>query len=202
MKASRAVAVVLAVVLIVAGTGAYLVMTGAGQAVTVTTSTTVTSTVTASQTGISTYSACFSPGGSCASQLIALISRANSSIHVMIYEFSNTDIANALVKAKQRGVDVKIIMDGSEAESQNVGAVAVLSQGGVPLKDYTPLNGILHDKVAIIDGYIVVTGSYNWSYSADNFNDENMLVLNSATLAAQYQTDFQTLWNQTSTLPG
>lgn len=164
-------------------------------------STTSSPTSTTTQDAITSYSVCFSPGGNCAQQLIALIGTANSSIHIMIYEFSNTAIAQALVQAKERGVDVKVIMDGSEATTDNVAVLPILNQSGIPLKIYTPLNGILHDKIAIIDGEVVVTGSYNWSYSADDFNDENLLVLRSTSLAAQYEADFQTLWNSTSSLP-
>lgn len=119
----------------------------------------------------------------------------------MIYEFSNTDIANALVAAHQRGVDVKVIMDGSEAATDNIGVVDILNSSKIPLKVYTPLNGILHDKVAIVDNQTVVTGSYNWSYSADDYNDENMLVLSSAPLASQYESQFNILWIATSTVP-
>lgn len=169
-----------------------------------TTTTTVNSTMTVTtinQTAITDYSVCFSPSGNCQTQLIAAIDGANSSIFVMIYEFSNTQVADALVQAHDRGVDVKVIMDGSEAETDNVGVVPILNESGIPLKIYTPLNGILHDKVAIIDNQTVVTGSYNWSYSANNDNDENLLVLHSAALASQYVADFQSLWNATSTIP-
>jgi len=162
-----------------------------------------TSTVTATNaSAITDYSVCFSPAGNCQTELISAINNATKSIHVMIYEFSNTAIADALVAAEKRGVDVKVIMDGSEASTDNVAVVPILNQSGIPLKIYTPLNGILHDKIAIIDDTIVVTGSYNWSYAANNFNDENLLILHSPPLAVQYEVDFQRLWNATSTVPG
>jgi phosphatidylserine/phosphatidylglycerophosphate/cardiolipin synthase-like enzyme len=145
---------------------------------------------------ITSYSVCFSPGENCASQILDLIAEANSSIHIMIYTFTNTAIANSLVQAKARGVDVKVVMDGSEANSDNLAVVAVLDQGGVPLRTYSPAGGIVHDKVAIVDGKVVITGSYNWSYSANDYNDENLLVLHSAALAVQYEANFEALWNQ------
>jgi len=115
------------------------------------------------------YTVCFSPGGDCASQIARLILSANSSVHAIIYSFTNTGLANALVDAKGRGVELKVLMDGSEASGSNVGVEAVLDRSGVPLKNYSPPNGIVHDKVAIIDGSIVVTGSYNWSYRPLNW---------------------------------
>jgi phosphatidylserine/phosphatidylglycerophosphate/cardiolipin synthase-like enzyme len=194
------VVVVLAAFLVVGvAAGAYFESVAMGQAPTVTSTVSVTTTstvTTTSQSGISSYSVCFSPGGNCASQILAVIASANSSIHMIIYSFTNTQIASALVLAKNRGVDVKIIMDGSEAASNNLAVEAVLNQGGVPLKIYTPANGIVHDKVAVVDGKIVITGSYNWSYSAENYNDENLLILHSTALAAQYETTFEGLWNQ------
>jgi len=137
---------------------------------------------------------------------MGLISEANDSIHMMIYTFTNTELANALVEAKDRGVDVKVLMDESEATSDNIAVVSILNQGGVFLKIYSPPDGIVHDKVAIIDGKVVITGSYNWSYSANNDNDENLLVLYSTSLASQYEADFQSLWtlagNGTGTAAG
>ncbi len=155
-----------------------------------------TTTVTASgQSGITSYSVCFSPAGNCAAVISALIAEANSSIHIEIYTFTNTALADALVAAKDRGVDVEVFMDGSEADNDNIAVVSILNQGGVPLKIYSPPNGIVHDKVAIIDDKIVITGSYNWSYSANDDNDENLLVLNSTSLASQYEANFESLWS-------
>ena len=159
-----------------------------------TTTTTTSTTTSSSQSTITSYSVCFSPGGNCATQILQLIAKANSTIHIMIYSFDNTQIAAALVNAKDRGVDVKVIMDGSEANSTNVDVVQILNTGGVPLKIYTPPGGIVHDKVAIIDGKVVITGSYNWTNAAENYNDENLLILYSSSLAAQYETEFQSLW--------
>ena len=100
---------------------------------------TETSTVTATNaSAITDYSVCFSPAGNCQTELISAINNATKSIHVMIYEFSNTVIADALVAAEKRGVDVKVIMDGSEASTDNVAVVPILNQSGIPLKIYTP----------------------------------------------------------------
>ena len=191
----RAGPLALAVCAIIVVAGVSFYAGGVLDRVTLTSTTTVVSTATSSQTGISTYSVCFSPGGNCATQIAAVIASANVSIHMMIYTFTNTALATALVQAEQRGVDVKIVMDGSEAASDNLAVEAVLNQGGVPLRIYSPPNGIVHDKVAIVDGKIVITGSYNWSYSANDYNDENLLILHSTTLASQYEADFQTVWN-------
>lgn len=194
MRTTLAVLAVCVFLVLGAASGAYLerVAAGAGSTTTVTS---VSLSETTNSSEITSYSVCFSPGGNCASEIAGLIAEANSSIHMMIYTFTNTDLAQDLVAAKNRGVDVKIVMDGSEAENDNIAVVSILNQGGINLRIYSPPNGIVHDKVAIIDGKIVITGSYNWSYSANDDNDENLLVLHSPALASQYETDFETVWN-------
>lgn len=143
------------------------------------------------------YSVCFSPGGGCASKVIGIFSKANSSIYVLIYTFTNQDIANALVQAKSRGVDVKVLMDEGEAQfSTQTVVVSILQQSHAPLKTFSPSGGILHDKVAVVDGKIVVTSSYNWTISAESYNDENLLILTSSPLAASYSKTFNQLWGQ------
>jgi phosphatidylserine/phosphatidylglycerophosphate/cardiolipin synthase-like enzyme len=56
----------------------------------------------------------------------------------------------------------------------------------------------MHHKFMIIDGKIVVTGSYNWSYSAEEKNDENLVVILSPNTAKLYETEFNRIWSQAS----
>jgi phosphatidylserine/phosphatidylglycerophosphate/cardiolipin synthase-like enzyme len=190
-----AYAAIVVIALLVVGVGGYLEGVAVGQGSADTSNPSTSQVQTTNSSAITDYSVCFSPAGNCASIVLGLINGANSSIHMMIYEFSNTQLANALVAAKDRGVSVEIVMDESEAVNDNLAVVSILNQGAVPLRIYSPPDGIVHDKVAIIDDRLVITGSYNWSYSANDDNDENLLVLYSSSLASQYGADFQTLWN-------
>jgi phosphatidylserine/phosphatidylglycerophosphate/cardiolipin synthase-like enzyme len=111
----------------------------------------------------------------------------------LIYDLTLPEIGDALIAAKNRGVDVKIVMDSTQANSQysqfaNLNAAGVnmrLSKGAYEM----------HDKLAIIDGHIVITGSFNYTADSNYNNDENLVVLDSQALAAAYEQEFQTIWN-------
>ena len=140
---------------------------------------------------------CFTSGygskSNCASLIIYWIQRANSTIHILIYSFTLASITSALVAAKNRGVDVQIVMDhaqSKEASSQYPN----LNQTGLQVR--LSNNAFeMHDKLAVIDGHVVLTGSFNWTNDANSNNDENLLVLDNRTTAALYEQEFQLVWN-------
>jgi len=105
-----------------------------------------------------------------------------------------TKIADALARAAKRGVEVQVIQDGPTA-ANNFDVIPVLLKGGVVVRG-NKAHRIFHHKVMIIDGEIVVTGSYNFTNSAEKSNAENMIVLRSATLAQQYYKNFISHWER------
>jgi len=139
---------------------------------------------------------CFSPGGNCANIIIYWVQRANKSIHVLIYSFTLNAIAEALILARSRGVDVKVVMErenalGLGSEFQN------LKNAGIDIRlDTNPSE--MHNKVAIIDGRIIITGSFNWSRNANTNNNENLVVLDSEAWAAAYEAEFQIIYKAAS----
>ena len=151
---------------------------------------------TPTATGVETFrcEVCFSPDEDCKAELLSWLSRANTSIHVMIYSFTLDDIANALVYAYHRGVDVKVIMEKQQATDKS--EYENLKKAGVPIKlDSNP--EYMHHKVAVIDRKIVVTGSFNWSEHAQK-NNENMIILMDHQVAWEYEREFEAIWMQTS----
>lgn len=157
-----------------------------------TTSVFVTTTYSAQgQAGLVEY--CFSPGGSCSSLVVKWINRANSSVHVLIYSFTLTDITNALIAAKNRGIQVKIVMERSNANERG-SEYQALKNAGVDIRLDTS-SGLLHDKVAIIDGRIILTGSFNYSASANLDNNENLVVIDNTAWSSAFETQFQRIYN-------
>lgn len=145
------------------------------------------------QTPASTYDVHFSPNGGCADAVIYWISRANQSIHVLIYIFTLQNIAEALISAHGRGIEVKVVFDKSQvAGSAQYG---LLKASGIDVRYDTNPNGILHDKIAIIDDRVVLTGSFNWTGSAENSNNENLIVVRSPDVASKYEVQFQRIWS-------
>jgi phosphatidylserine/phosphatidylglycerophosphate/cardiolipin synthase-like enzyme len=121
------------------------------------------------------------------------IGRANSTIEVAVYSFTQDSLADALVSAKNRGVAVRVLMD-SETTSDSGSEYSRLQKLGISIKTDSS-TGLMYDKFFVIDGRVVGTGSYNWTGSAEDDNAENLLIVRSATLVGHYLNEFNALWN-------
>jgi phosphatidylserine/phosphatidylglycerophosphate/cardiolipin synthase-like enzyme len=135
--------------------------------------------------------------GSIVERLIEYIANARTSIHIASYEFDLTDVADALIAAKQRGVDVRWITDdeaGIEADDkEGHGQFEMLRQAGIELKD-DQRGGLMHDKFWIFDGETVWTGSTNITVSGMFEQDNNVIVIHSPDLAAIYERQWGDMW--------
>lgn len=136
----------------------------------------------------------FSPRGGISSLIVKQIQNAQNTIDVEIYEFTRAEIMNALIAAKNRGVSIRILADSSEAALSG-SAIPKLEAAGIPVKRTAGSGGgIMHNKIAIFDRQVLLTGSYNWSTAAEESNDENALFLRTPSVIATYQTTFDNLW--------
>ena len=138
-------------------------------------------------------SVCFTPRQECESQLLSLIYSAKQSIRMQSYSFTLYKVAHALVVMKQRGVDVQVIMDKSQFQCGQFSQASYLMQNGIPVYDDDQLN-IAHSKIIIVDGARVETGSFNYTSSAEHYNAENLVFIDSADIASQYLDNWQ--WRQ------
>jgi len=145
--------------------------------------------------------------------VIEKINSANESIHIVMFEmkwYGNPDtdthevshLGRALVEAKDRGVDVKIILDDGRGYGFENSDMVQWAQNwrdyfesyGIQVKfDWS--NETTHDKLLIIDGSIVIVGSTNWSTSALSYNHEANALIESKEVAQEYENYFNTLWN-------
>ena len=137
------------------------------------------------QSGPKDLHAFFSPNGGCTDAVISALGDAKKTVLVQAYSFTSAPIAEALVEAKKRGVDVQVILDKSQRTERYSGAT-FLANGGIPVfidADHR----IAHNKVMIIDGQTVITGSFNFTKSAETGNAENvLLILHAPELAKRY----------------
>jgi phosphatidylserine/phosphatidylglycerophosphate/cardiolipin synthase-like enzyme len=130
-------------------------------------------------------SAFFSPNGGGTAAIVDLLSKANTDIYVLAYSFTSQDIVDALAAAKQRGVVVKVIVDSSQLTAKGSKVVAAYSSGIQVWIDAT--HNIAHNKVIIVDGKYLETGSFNFSVSAERSNAENVLICFTTQGAAIYK---------------
>ncbi|MCP4141170.1 MAG: DUF1669 domain-containing protein [Chloroflexi bacterium] len=138
-------------------------------------------------TMIETY---FSPDDGVADVIIDLISDADESIYFMAYSFTSDDISEAIQNRGREGVSVAGVMDHSQiASNREYGEYAILREAGFDVREGGH-NGLMHHKVFIIDEQIVITGSYNFSRSAEEKNDENIIVIYNTDIAEEYLKEF------------
>jgi phosphatidylserine/phosphatidylglycerophosphate/cardiolipin synthase-like enzyme len=117
----------------------------------------------------------FSPKGGCTDAIVREIGHARHEVLVLAYSFTARPIAQALVDAKLRGVHVDIVLDHSHEHEAHSDLHFFLEQGLAPLIDAH--HAIAHNKVMIVDGHTLLTGSFNFTHHAEAENAENLLVI-------------------------
>ncbi len=138
----------------------------------------------------------FPPVQACLPLLQNLIASAKKTIHMQAYSFTQPRIAAALIQAAERGVEVVVILDKSQRTAKS-SQYRVLKEAAIP-QFFDDKPAIAHNKVIIIDGTFVITGSYNFTQAAETKNAENLLVLHSPKLASAYEHNFQTRLKQST----
>ncbi|KIC86366.1 MULTISPECIES: phospholipase D family protein [Pantoea] len=138
----------------------------------------------------------FSPEGSAEALVLGVIDRAKAEIRLAGYSFTSPDVATALVRAKARGVDVRVVLDEKANQNRKSQvAINVLTARDIPVR----LNGryaALHDKFIIADGRTVETGSVNYTRAGARYNSENALVIEGMPeLADRYLQHWQSRWD-------
>ncbi|NOY99045.1 MAG: hypothetical protein GXP40_07570 [Chloroflexi bacterium] len=136
--------------------------------------------------------------GSIPEKLIEYIDGAQQSIHIASFEFDLTPVAEALIAAHERGVDVRWVTDdehGIEAdEDPGRGQFAMLEDAGIVVKD-DGRGALMHNKFWIFDGETVWTGSTNITVSGAFKQNNNVIVVHSPAVALMYEREFDEMWN-------
>lgn len=141
----------------------------------------------AQEDGISVY---FSPNGGCTEAIIHEITQAQNTIDVLAYSFTAAPIAKALLRARDRGVTVRIVLDKSQRTATYSSATFFHNQKMDVYIDSA--HAIQHNKVMLIDGQTIITGSFNFSGAAEERNAENLLIIRDRlTLAKAYADEFE-----------
>ena len=133
----------------------------------------------------------FTPNGQVLDRLIELIDGAQRYVYAAFYDLDLEDIAEALIDAKARGVDVKVVVDSDNIDNP---AVRALLNAGVVVGDRDP--DFMHNKFIIIDDEVVWTGSMNPTYNGVYRNDNNVVVISRLPeLVEDFKQEFNELWN-------
>jgi phosphatidylserine/phosphatidylglycerophosphate/cardiolipin synthase-like enzyme len=136
--------------------------------------------------------------GSIPEKLIDHINQAQDTIHIASFEFNLTPVADALIDAHKRGVEVKWVTDdehGIEADEEDGhGQFAMLEKAGIEVKD-DERGALMHNKFWIFDKQTVWTGSTNITANGNFRNNNNVLVIDSPEVAAIYEREFAEMWD-------
>jgi phosphatidylserine/phosphatidylglycerophosphate/cardiolipin synthase-like enzyme len=137
-------------------------------------------------------------GGSIEEKLIQFINNAQTSIHIASFEFNLTPVAEALIAAKNRGVDVKWVTDDENGLNYDTqpgrGQFALMSAAGIEVKGDAGRSALMHDKFWIFDQQIAWTGSTNITINGIYKQNNNVLVIHSHEIAFIFEKEFQELW--------
>ena len=136
----------------------------------------------------------FSPGEDCRRQLLDLLVGARHSLDISVFTISDDRLADAILLAHKRGVITRLITDDNKARDQGSDIFYLIDQG-VPVRMDSSENH-MHHKFAIIDRKTLVNGSFNWTRSATEYNQENILVTDETKLVSAYLAEFEQLWLQ------
>lgn len=143
---------------------------------------------------IETY---FAPDDHPQVRMIQLIRQAQESIKFLYYSFTSDEVAEALISQAERGVEVQGVVDAYQESSGLGGEFQRLKEAGLNVYlDRYPEK--LHHKVMIIDDRVVLTGSYNLTRSAEQANDENVLVIHDQEIAGIFLAEFEWIFSDAS----
>lgn len=127
---------------------------------------------------------CFTPPSGCGGLIAQEIVKAKKSIYVQAYGLTSISIIHQLKAAKDRGVLVRILLDGGNL-SDNQQVLTELLKYGIDVR-FDKMPGIAHNKVIIIDSKKVITGSFNFTSAADHRNAENVILIEDTDIASLY----------------
>ena len=134
----------------------------------------------------------FSPNQGADDTVIGFIDRCEKTLDVAVYSITHDDIAAALIRAHQRGVRVRVLMDKTQAGNRYADDEKMLDAGIEVRRDTQA--GMMHNKMVIGASKAVGTGSFNWTANASKRNAENFVILRLLYVGAIFEGEFERLW--------
>ncbi len=143
---------------------------------------------------VTQVAAYFTPGDEGPDAIAAQFNHSQTSVDVCVFTITDNRIADSIFKAHRRGVTLRIITDNDKA--LDLGSdIERLRQAGMSIRTDHDANH-MHHKFAIYDRTTLLTGSYNWTRSAAEYNFENFLTTDDLRLVSAFQNEFDRLWNR------
>jgi phosphatidylserine/phosphatidylglycerophosphate/cardiolipin synthase-like enzyme len=136
----------------------------------------------------------FAPEDRVAARVIRAIREARTSIHFLAFSYTSDTIAEAMIGRLADGLSVFGVLEGAQVRANTGDQFAPLAAGGATVYlDANPRN--MHHKVILLDGGIIITGSYNFTGSAERKNDECLMILHNPELAGLFESEFRRIFD-------
>jgi phosphatidylserine/phosphatidylglycerophosphate/cardiolipin synthase-like enzyme len=136
----------------------------------------------------------FAPDDHPAGRVLELVRGARKSIEMLAYSFTLDELGEALQEKQAGGVAVRIVCDEDQVRGQGA-ECPILQQAGLDVR-LDGSEGLMHHKVIVIDGEVVLFGSFNFTRSANERNDENLVVVFDSGMAGLFQAEFERIYEQ------
>jgi len=140
----------------------------------------------------------FSPGVDIGNALFDILNKAKVKVDLCVFSITDHRLANAILDCYHRGVEVKIITDDQKIFDRG-SEIQGMRNKGIDIKiDHSQYH--MHNKFGVIDNRIAFTGSFNWTYTAQKHNQENLLITTNHSIVEQFSNEFEKLWLEMYTL--
>lgn len=134
----------------------------------------------------------FSPGDECRNAIIQQINAARRTLDICVFTISDDRISESILAAHQRSIKIRIVSDNDKSGDRG-SDIHRLAQAGVPIRlDRSSYH--MHHKYALVDDNYLITGSFNWTRSASDKNQENIILLDDQSLVSEFAEQFDSLW--------
>jgi mitochondrial cardiolipin hydrolase len=140
----------------------------------------------------------FSPGTDCLNAITRSLKNAKKKARICVFTISDNRIVDAIKEMQLNGIDIKIISDNDKRYDMG-NDIDYIAGLGIEVKLDTT-HAHMHHKFAVIDDKLTITGSYNWTRSAEQKNYENILLTDNKDVAKAYSDEFNKLWKITEKL--
>jgi len=135
----------------------------------------------------------FSPGPDCRIAIEQAMETALDELLICVFTISDDRLSDAIQRAHRNGLTVRVLSDNDKMDDRG-NDIERLAASGVDVRiDRSPEH--MHHKFMVVDGQTVLTGSYNWTRSAETRNEENLVVLDDPFLAGRFTKEFDRIWN-------
>lgn len=136
---------------------------------------------------------CFSPGEACWTRIAGLLRTSRQKIDICVFTVTDNRITREILETHRRGVEIRVITDNDKSNDQG-SDIGRLAESGLRVRVDRTSNH-MHHKFALFDNARLLTGSYNWTRSAADYNEENLIVTSDPRLVGPFQREFDRLWN-------